>query len=469
MTLGKPGLAPTLLAGLTVLALCTLKEVRTAAQEPTASKRKAPQIAIELPKDGRTFTKDIAPIFYAQCSPCHRPDEVAPFSLLTYADARKRARQIAVMTERRLMPPWKPEPGYGEFKHERRLTEQQIATIKQWAADGAPEGSAADLPPAPKYTDGWEFGKPDLILKMPKAYTIPAEGKDVNRSFVVSVHLPATKYIRAAEFRPGNRRAVHHATLMFDDTGAARKLEAQQGGPGAGYISFGGPGFLPKGALPGYAPGLRPETFPPDASGVLPKDVDVVFGMHYHPTGKVETDQSCIGLYFTDKPPTRISSLVTLGVLNIDIAPGEKSHLEQGSYTLPVDVEVEAVYEHMHLIGKTCKLWAELPDHTTRPIIKINDWDFNWQSTCHVKEGYRLPKGTILHGEWTHDNSAENIHNPNSPPKRVTNGENSTDEMAGVLISVYVDSDFDNGVLWLANLGHLAQASVTPPVHTKRK
>ncbi len=308
-----------------------------------------------------------------------------------------------------------------------------------------------------------------MILKMPKPYTVPAEGKDVTRSFVVSLHLPADKYVRATEIRPGNRRIVHHVTLMMDKSGKAKQLEAQQGGPGSGYVSFGGPGFLPFGGLPGYVPGMGAEVLPTDASAVLPKDIDLVFGMHYHPDGREETDQTLVGLYFTDKPPVKIGSLISMGVLNLDIAPGEKDHLEETTYTLPVDVEVESIYEHMHLIGKTCKLWAELPDHSTKPIIKINDWDFNWQSTYHVKERYRLPKGTILHGEWTHDNSADNPANPNHPPKRVTNGEDYVNEMAGVLINVYVSSDIDNGILWIANLGHLGAASVRPPAHHREK
>lgn len=416
-----------------------------------------------------TFTKNIAPIIFNNCANCHRPGEVAPFSLLTYQDVAKRAKQIGIVTQKRLMPPWKLEPGYGEFQHERRLTDKQIAVVRQWANEGAKEGNPADLPPVPKFPDGWQLGKPDMILKMPKAYTVPAEGKDVSRSFVVSVHLPADKYIRATEIRPGDRRVVHHVTLMMDKSGKAKQLEAQQGGPGAGYVSFGGPGFLPSGGLPGYVPGVGAEVLPDDASGVLPKDIDLVFGMHYHPYGREAADQTSVGLYFTDKPPKKIGSLIAMGVLNIDIAPGEKDHLEETTYTLPVDVEVESVYEHMHLIGKTCKLWAELPDHSTKPIIKINDWDFNWQSTYHVRERYRLPKGTILHGEWTHDNSADNPANPNHPPKEVKNGEDYVNEMAGVLINVFVDSPLDNGILWVANLGHLGAASVRPPALRREK
>ena len=416
-----------------------------------------------------TFTKNIAPIIFNNCANCHRPGEVAPFSLLTYSDVAKRAKQIGIVTQKRLMPPWKLETGYGEFQHARRLTDQQIALIQQWAKEGAKEGNLSDLPPAPQFPDGWQLGKPDMILKMPKPYAVPAEGKDVTRSFVISLHLPADKYIRATEIRPGDRRVVHHVTLMMDKSGKAKQLEAQQGGPGSGYVSFGGPGFLPSGGLPGYVPGTGAEVIPADASAILPKDIDLVFGMHYHPCGREAQDQTSVGLYFTDKPPTKIGSLIAMGVLNIDIAPGEKDHLEETTYTLPVDVEVESIYEHMHLIGKTCKLWAELPDHSIRPIIKINDWDFNWQSTYHVKERYRLPKGTILHGEWTHDNSTDNPANPNHPPKEVKNGEDYVNEMAGVLVNVYVDSQTNNGILWIANLGHLGAASVRPPAHHREK
>ena len=412
-----------------------------------------------------TFTRNIAPIIFQNCSFCHHSGEVAPFPLLTCRDVQKRARQIAMVTQSRAMPPWRPEHGYGEFQHERRLTQTQIALFRQWADEGAPEGAVADLPPAPQFTDGWELGKPDLIIRMIKPCTIPADGQDVNRSFPVSVHLPAGRYIRAAQFLPGNRRIVHHGTVLLDSSGRARQLEDQQGGLGSGYVSFGGPGFLPSAGLPGYAPGFGAEVYPPDASGTLPKDVDVVFGMHYHPDGKVETDQSSIGLYFTDKPPTRIGSLVTMGVLKLAIAPGDKAHLEQDSYILPVDVDVDSIYEHMHLLGKTCKLWAELPDHSVRPLIKINDWDFSWQSPYHLKNRLHLPKGTVIHAEWTYDNSADNPHQFNDPPKLITDGENSTNEMGGVLINVYVASPQDNGILWIANLGHLWQASVKPPAH----
>lgn len=409
-----------------------------------------------------TFNKDIAPVLFSQCSSCHRPGEVAPFSLLTYDDAKKRARQIALVTEKRIMPPWKPEPGFGRFEGARHLTDAQIALFVKWAASGAKEGRKSDLPPPPKFTEGWAMGKPDLILRMPKAFTIPADGVDVNRSFVVPLHLPGDRHVRAAEFRPGNRRVVHHATVMLDTSGKARQLEIEQGGAGGGYKSFGGPGFLPVGGLSGYVPGETPRPVRPEVVGTLPKDVDLVFGMHYHPSGKPETDQSEIGLYFTDKPGTRVGSIVLMGVLHVDIAPGDASHFEETSFTLPTDVDVTGIGPHMHFIGKTTHFWADLPDGTTKQLIKINHWDFNWGGTYTYVEPVHLPKGATIHGVWTFDNSADNPRNPSHPPKRVTYGESTTDEMGGAWINVIVDKQTDNLAVWIANLGHLAKASVTP-------
>ena len=412
-----------------------------------------------------TFARDVAPILFNNCASCHRPGEVAPFSLLRYEDAKKRARLIAEVTQSRLMPPWKPQKGYGEFAGERHLSAAQIELLRRWAAAGAPEGDASDLPPQPKFTQGWQMGKPDMIITMPKAITIPADGPDVSLSFVIPVNLPRDKYIRATEFRPGNRRVVHHASVFTDTSGKARQLEKQSGGYGfRGGMGVGKNDFVPSGSLGGYVPGMMVNPAAPDAPSVLPKNSDVVFGLHYHPSGKAESDQSSIGLYFTDKAPRRIGSVILMGVLNLEIQPGESAHPEKDTFTLPVDVEMQSIAPHMHIIGKTVRMWAELPNGTTRPLIKINDWDFNWQGTFYYQKPFRLPRGTKIHGEWTHDNSKNNPRNPTHPPRRVTNGENSTDEMAAAWIPVLVDRPEDNAALWVANLGHLAVASMTPPV-----
>src|SRR5687767_3797627 len=211
-----------------------------------------------------TFSKDVAPIVFEHCVSCHRPGEVAPFSLISYPEARRRARLIADVTSRGLMPPWKAAPGHGDFVGERRLTDQQIQTLRAWAGAGALEGNPADLPPQRRFTEGWHLGQPDLVVKMTEPYTLAAEGRDDFRVFVIPLNLDQDKYVRAVEFRPGNRKIVHHALFFLDNSGAARKLDDQE--PGPGYRRMGGPGFTPSGGLGGWAPGFTPH-FLPDGVG----------------------------------------------------------------------------------------------------------------------------------------------------------------------------------------------------------
>ncbi|HEY3967169.1 MAG TPA: redoxin domain-containing protein, partial [Planctomycetaceae bacterium] len=200
-----------------------------------------------------TFTRDVAPILQANCVRCHRDGEVAPFPLVSYADAAKRARQIARVTASRFMPPWKPEPDFGHFLDERRLTDRELAILSDWARSGASKGDPADLPPPQEFTDGWQIGEPDLIVKMPEPFEIPADGRDIFRNFVMPSGADEDKLVAAVEFRPGNRRVVHHSIFYLDTSGAARKKDAAD--PGPGYGSFGGPGFVPSGSIGGWAPG----------------------------------------------------------------------------------------------------------------------------------------------------------------------------------------------------------------------
>lgn len=394
-----------------------------------------------------TFAKHVAPILYKNCVTCHRPGEVAPFSLQTYADAKKRAAMIAAVAQQGVMPPWKPRPGHGEFRYERRLTEAQIATLKRWAETGAAPGNLNALPPAPTFKTGWQLGPPDKILRLPEPFRIPAEGRDVYQHFVFSLGKPRDRYLRAIEVRPGNRRVAHHAVGILDRSGKARELDAKT--PEPGYRGMGGAGFLPAGFTPGYVPGQTPRLMAEDGAIVLPKGADFVLQMHYHPTGKPETDQTEVGLYFTDRKPTRNNNIVLLGSSDIDIRPGDSAYKVSDQFKVPVDVTVGSIWAHLHLLGKDVHVWAELPSGQTREMLWINDWDFNWQDTYLYKEPFRLPAGTVIRSEYVFDNSAANPRNPNSPPRRVLIGENSTDEMAGLIIGV----ETDNG---LANLGLLA-------------
>ncbi len=400
-----------------------------------------------------TFNKDVAPILFQNCSSCHRPDEVGPFSLLTYEDARKRAKQIVRVTEKKSMPPWKPSVGHDVFKDARTITDKQISVLKAWADAGSPEGEAKDLPPRPKFPEGWHLGEPDVILKVAKPFTVPAEGPDIYVHFVMPLDYKQDKYIKAVQVRPSNRRVAHHGVPILDGSGRARKLAKKQGGDH--YPNFGGPGFIPRGFLPGYAPGQKAH-FDPDAEAgiILGKGIDIVLQMHYHPTGKEETDQPQIGLYFTDKKPKRGVNIIGMANNDVYIPAGEKAFKRTDTYKLPVDFRVDNIWGHMHMIGKVVKVWAELPDGKTKDLLLISDWDFNWQDTYFYKKPFVLPKGTVVKAEFIWDNTADNPRNPNNPPKRIKWGEGSEDEMSGLIIGGITVNPWDELGMWLSVIGH---------------
>jgi mono/diheme cytochrome c family protein len=386
------------------------------------------------------FNHDIAPILYENCAGCHRPGQVAPFSLLTYQDAGRRASLIAAVTARRYMPPWKAEPGYGHFEDERRLTDQQIAAIGEWARAGAPEGDPRQKPAAPQFASGWLAGKPDAVLATQKPFPISPDGRDIFQCFVVPMGFDSERYVKTAEFHPGNARVVHHALFFLDTSGEARKLAA--GSADSSYPCFGGPRIQLAGGLGGWAPGATPEPLPAGMAHIVPKGADLVIQIHYHPDGKPETDQSELGLTFTGEPAKGLTNFV-LGNRRIDLAPGE-SHIEiRDSAALPRDVEVIGITPHAHLLCKEMVVDARLPDGTVRPLIRINDWDFNWQGQYRYAEPVKLPKGSRLEMRYVYDNSEANPHNPSHPPQRVHFGEQTTDEMAFAFLQVSLPSRED--------------------------
>ena len=399
-----------------------------------------------------TFNRDIAPILFQRCAPCHHPGEVAPFSLLTYADAAKRPGWIHEVARRRLMPPWKAVPGYGEFVNPWRLSDEEIRLLKAWADAGAPEGDPADLPPTPKFESGWKLGEPDLVLEMPDAFEVPAGGPDIYQYFVLPLPIEEDRWIRAVEFLPGNPRVVHHAIFFLDTRHAARKLDAKD--PGPGYQRFGGPGFLPSGGLAGWAPGMQPIVAPPGASRRLPARADLVMQIHYHPSGKAETDRSRVGLYFAKGPSKYELGGIPLVNRQFVIPAGARAHRVTTSLKLPVDVTLVSVTPHMHYRGKEMKVHAVLPDGTRRPLIWIRDWDWNWQLRYEYAEPIRLPKGTTVHLEAIYDNSADNPANPVVPPVPVRWGDATEDEMCLCFLEVATEGPEQIRALRRAVLWH---------------
>ena len=401
---------------------------------------------VAAPAAPATYTRDVAPILFAHCAACHHPNGSAPFSVLTYADARQHATQIAAVTSRRVMPPWKSEPGFGEFVGQRPLSDDQIAVLQRWVGDGALEGDPADLPAAPRWTDGWQLGAPDLIVSLPAPYTLAADGADVSRVFVLPVPVDTVRYVRGIEFRPGNARAVHHANIRVDPTSASRALDDADPAPGYdGVLPHSA--VYPDGHFLGWTPGQAAPLLPGDLAWRLAPGTDLVVEVHLKPSGKPETIAPSIGLYFGTAPPARTPAMIRLGRQSIDIAAGDKAYSISDSFVLPVDVEVQAVQPHAHYRARDVKGVATLPDGTTRWLIYIKDWDFRWQHVYRYVTPIALPKGTTVSVQYTFDNSADNPRNPIQPPVRVTWGQWSQDEMGDLWILMLTRDNGDRDTL----------------------
>jgi AhpC/TSA family/Copper type II ascorbate-dependent monooxygenase, C-terminal domain len=375
-----------------------------------------------------TYCKDVAPILQKNCQECHRPAQVGPFSLETYDQARKRASDIAAVVEDRAMPPWKADPHVGvKFKDVRMLSDHDIATLVAWAQADAPEGNRADSLPSPTFPDDWQLGTPDLVVDIGSAFNVPADGDDIYRCFVVPTHLEKDQYVSAVEYRPGNRRVVHHILAFVDTSGKARERDQAELGPG--YTCFGGPGEPIHGGLGGWAPGNQPSFLPDGLGRSLPKQSDVIVQVHYHPQGKAETDRSKIGLYFCKKPVKQVMHWGVVINPGLELPPGQSDFEVKAAWEVPVDVTAHSVAPHMHLLGRDMQVSVKFPDGRVQDLIKVPDWDFNWQYTYHFEKPLDIPKGSLVYLVSHYDNSESNPRNPNKPPKLVKWGEATTDEM----------------------------------------
>ena len=396
-----------------------------------------------------TFTRDIAPIVWSRCTPCHRAGEIGPFSLVTYDDVKRHATQIAAVTARRTMPPWKPSPAdprVGEFEDVRRLSDRELDVIQKWIAAGTVEGDARDLPPQPAWDSGWRLGVPDLVVTMPTPYGVPASGADVFRSFVLPIPTTRPRYVRAIDFRPGNARVVHHASMGIDRTRSSRLLDERDPEPGytGGMVSD---AQYPEGQLLGWTPGQAPHAVPPGAAWRLEPNGDLVVQLHLQPTGRRETVQVSVGFYFTDEAPTRTPIGLRLGSETIDIAAGDREYVVSDRYSVPVDVDVIAVQPHAHNLARRMEATATLPDGTTLPLITIADWDFRWQDVYRYLSPVALPKGATIAMRYTYDNSDANPRNSHHPPARVVWGQNTSDEMGDLWVQLIAARQADSAVL----------------------
>jgi Flp pilus assembly protein TadD len=410
--------------------------------EPTA-----PAFSTRRPPGTLSFTKDIAPVLFSKCAGCHHPGEIGPFPLLGYDDVKKRARQIVEVIQKRIMPPWSPLPGYCEFEGDRSLSADEIGMIAQWVDEGASEGNASDLPQLPEFPHGWKNGKPDLVVTMSEPFRVPAESTaDVYRKFVLRVPVEETKYVRAFDFNPGNERVVHHMRLRVDRTGLSRAQDEADSVPGFDGTMFSGD-TEPDGFFLVWTPGYEAIPKHADVAWKLQKGTDLVLELHLHPTGKDETVQPSIGLYFQPAPPRQRLFMVQLSCETIDIPPAKNDERYSDEYVLPVDMTLLAAMPHAHYLATHFRSWAVLPGGEKRWLMRIADWDFNWQREYTYAKPIWLPKGTTLCMEVTYDNSAKNPRNPHNPPQRVVIGRDTFNEMAQVFFQVLAANPEDEELL----------------------
>jgi Flp pilus assembly protein TadD len=416
-------------------------EAASAAGRPTGSAAGEGTIPESTqPSSTETWSHDVAPLLYAHCTTCHHPGGAGPFSLLTYKDAQRWAPEMLTVTQSRFMPPWLPEPGYGDFADVRRLTDDEQELLKRWIKGGMPAGDLKTAPPPPQYDTTWQMGKPDLILKVDRPFTLPPGGTDTFRNLILPYPLKETHYIRAMEIRPGAPRVVHHANVVVDRTGSLRRQHPndwQSGVPGMELLVDAGNRFEPDSHFLFWKPDTPALIEPAGMPWRLDPGNDLILNIHLKPSGKPETLDAEVGLYFTTDPPAKQPMLIALERDDqLDIPAGDSSFAIEDSLTLPVDVDVLGCYPHAHYLGHDMQGWAILPDGEKKWLVWIRSWDIDRQSVYRYKEPIFLPKGTVLHMRYIYDNSAANPHNPHVPPVRVRAGNRSVDEMGHLWLQV---------------------------------
>jgi mono/diheme cytochrome c family protein len=370
------------------------------------------------PKDV-TFTKDVAPIFFKSCAECHRAGEIAPCSTLSYKDVRPWAKSIREKVGSREMPPWHADPNHGEWLNDRRLTQAEIDTIIAWVDGGAKEGDPKDLPPAPKLPEGWTIGQPDETFSIPEQ-SIPATGVIPYKYLVVPTNLKEDRWITDAEIRSTGRSAMHHVIVLIQDPSNPANANGN--------------------LLAGVAPGEQPARYRPGFGKKIPAGAKLIFQMHYTPNGEATKDVTTIGLKYAKERPEH--QIFTRPVLNVSftIPAGAPNYEVQSSYLFKEDAHLTSLMPHMHLRGKDFEIKAVFPDGTSKVLLKVPRYDFNWQTYYVPKEPLAIPKGAKIECTAHFDNSPANKYNPD-PTKDVKWGEQTWEEMMIGWLGYYNDAD----------------------------
>ncbi|HEX3704645.1 MAG TPA: hypothetical protein VHU82_15050 [Vicinamibacterales bacterium] len=411
-----------------------------------------------------TFSQDVAPILYKHCTNCHRPGEIAPMSLLTYAEARPWARSIGSQVSRGAMPPWHADPAHGEFLNDRRLSAADKSTIIAWANGGAPEGDPAAAPAAPAYESGWNIGRPDEVFEMQEDYPVPAEGTIAYKYFEIPTRLTEDKWVQSIEVKAGNPAVVHHV-IVYARTPrtappaavaapAGAQPSAQPAARRVPLFTFpegsievpagqtGGPDLPPEqrvandrpapqrlgSTIGGFAPGQTLRVYQPGTAMRLAAGSTLIFQMHYTASGKATTDRTRIAVTYAKEKPTTEVRFVALVKGTLHIPAGAANYKVEQEMTINRDVTLWSMLPHTHLRGKRWEYEAIYPDGRTETILSVPKYDFNWQTDYVFKQPLKLPKGTRIHAAAWYDNSSNNPSNPDST-KDVWWGDQTWEEM----------------------------------------
>jgi hypothetical protein len=389
-----------------------------------------------------TFTEHIAPIIHQKCTPCHRAGEAAPFVLMTYEDVAKRAEMIKQVTQQRYMPPFRADEGFGEFKNDKRLSQNEIDLITKWVDGGTIKGKnkTTQLPDYQQFTQLNE--KPDLVLKMNKKYQVKELDKEEFMLFSMPTNLSKRTPIKAIEFRAGNRKLVHHARISVDTTHFMRVVDGKSINDSS--IAEYGKIKMKEEFWYGWLPGNNPIVYADGFAKFLPAGADLLVNIHYSPSPKFDADSSTINLYFAKEPIEKEVQTFILEENDIQNPPfllksNEKKTFFARSLAIPFDISLISVLPHLHVFGKSIRTFAITPDSDVIPLLKISDWDFDWQMTYEFKDLVKIPKGSIIYAEATYDNTLENQRNPFNPPKEIGYGWSTSSEMMNVIFQFVKD------------------------------
>lgn len=384
-----------------------------------------------------TYYESVRPIIAKNCSSCHRPGGIGPFSLLTYEEVSAKGTFVSHVTKSRYMPPWKADPSFQTFRNQTLLSEDEINLIERWVKAGMPKGKKKKLKTQPEIA---ETAIPDLVLPMTSNYQLTDQAKEDFRFFVVPTNLPSDTYLSAVEFVPGNKKQVHHSRVMVDSTRQIRGIDG---------MSEMDPRVKEFQTIPladeflyGWVPGNTKIFFPPGTGKKISENADLILNIHYSPSSRLQQDRSTVNFYYAKGPVNREVKTLTLKESDIKNQPffieAERKPTFYMNFPVYKDISLISIMPHMHFIGRSYLAYAITLEGDKIPLIRIENWDFNWQTTYQFKNLIKLPAGSMIYVEAVYDNTSENPMNPNTPPKDIGYGWNSTDEMCNLVI-YYLD------------------------------